>query len=206
MTIPQLIAEVIDKREGGMVFTHDAPDPPTFAGITIHTARRYYGESLTVDQLKQLSRSDVEQIYLKMFVIEPRFHLIDDADLRTVLVDFGINSGPEDAVRALQIALGFGGLDVDGRLGPKTLKAANHYANPRAAANSIAIARALYCTRLVQNDVNAFMQRFTAMKRKYPLQVREFFPTRKDELDVAAYAHGWVRRALQEITPVTGNV
>lgn len=203
MTIDELIDEVIDIREGGMVFTHDAPDPPTFAGITIDTARRFYGPSFTVEQLKKLGRADVEAVYLRLFVLDPQFHLVEHARLREVLVDFGVNSGPAQAVRELQRLLvarkALHDIDVDGRLGPATLAALERCNDYDEIADDLAVARALFCARLVQDDVNAFLLRWRELKRAHPAIVAQFFPRRRDELDYASYAFGWIRRALSSI-------
>jgi lysozyme family protein len=204
VTVADLITEVIDVREGGMVFTHDAPDPPTFGGVTIDTARRFYGASFTVEQLQRLTRGDLEAIYLRLFVIDPQLHRVAFQPLQFVLVDFGINSGPAQAVRELQRLLVARHFltrhDIDGRIGPTTIAALDRVDDPQELADDVAVARALFCARLVQDDVNAFLKRFADLKRDTPAAVwANYFPTRKDELDYAAYGYGWIRRALASI-------
>lgn len=202
MTIADSISETLDRE--GAEFTNDARDPggATKFGVTLRTARKVYGAGFTVEQLRQLTREQAFGIYLHEFVIEPRFDQIRDERLRFIVFDFGVNSGPSTAAKSLQRALGLTGGDVDGDVGALTLGVVNGVTDAERVeeiGNAIAVDRALFCARLVQNDVNAFLVKFSDLKRAHPDIVRAFFPNRKDELDVAAFNFGWVRRALSDV-------
>jgi lysozyme family protein len=198
MTIADAINETLDRE--GEAFTDDPRDPggATKWGITFATAQRVYGQSFTVEQLRRLTRDDAFAIYLRLYVIDPGFSKLADERLRFVVFDFGVNSGPATATKSLQRALG---VADDGVLGPQTLAASNALGADAShrVANAVAVDRALFCARLVQNDVNAFLKLFALLKREQPEIVRRYFPTRKDELDVAAFNHGWIRRALSDV-------
>ncbi len=210
MTTPFAIARAIDEtldREGAE-FTNNPRDPggATKWGVTLRTARAVYGARFTVEQLRQLTREQAFGLYVHRFVIAPRIDQITDDRLRFVVFDFGVNAGPERAIASLQAVLAhdvdFSTLAVDGKLGPKTLAAVNGITDAdrlEDLRNAVAVDRALFCARLVQNDVNAFLVRFEQMKREQPVIVKRYFPTRRDELDVAAFNFGWIRRALSDV-------
>lgn len=84
--------------------------------------------------------------YEERYVIGPRFHLVKDAKLQHQLVDFGVHSGPEVAIKKLQEILK---LPQDGIIGPKTL-AAIEAADPIVLNNKLALARVKMLARLVQ--------------------------------------------------------
>lgn len=67
----------------------------------------------------KVTEEEAREIYERKYVRSPRFHLIPDELLRAQLVDFGVNSGPMVAIMKLQ---GIIGADVDGVIGPDTLK------------------------------------------------------------------------------------
>lgn len=115
MTVEELIEDVIT-REGGFVdHRHDKGGPTKF-GITKGTLSRWRGRMVTVADVKALELGEARDIYLTQYVEQPGF--LDIAEpLRTHLVDFGVHSGPANAIRALQRVLG---LTQDGVLGPVT--------------------------------------------------------------------------------------
>lgn len=67
-----------------------------------------------------VSEAEAREIYLQKYVKFPGFDRITDAQLQAQLVDFGVNSGPQLAIRKLQEILG---VSADGVLGPETLSA-----------------------------------------------------------------------------------
>ncbi len=116
MTIDQILDEVI-RREGGYV--HDPVDRggPTKYGITKRTLRAWRGQSVTADDVQRLTKTEARAIYRRRYVDDPGFARLPDP-LRAQVVDDGVLSGPRQAVKDLQRAIG--GVTVDGRLGPKT--------------------------------------------------------------------------------------
>jgi lysozyme family protein len=78
----------------------------------------YRGQPATVEDVKRLTKDEAKGIYRTMY-IRP-FDAIPFESLRVQLVDYGVTSGPETAIRALQAVLG---VPVDGIIGPRTLTA-----------------------------------------------------------------------------------
>jgi lysozyme family protein len=194
-TVTDLIDQII-AREGGMTFTDHPADRggPTFAGITLATARRYFGPGYTVDDLRRMPRSDVDGIYLRMYVVDPKFVHLRDPALRAVVVDFGVLAGPRTAALALQRALDFGGAAVDGVVGPHTLAAANGATDPRGLVNAVAVAFTRHCSELARRDVNQFMARWGALRALAPDTVRQCFPASHAPLTHAMFVGGWIKR------------
>ena len=116
MTIDQILDEVI-RREGGYV--HDPADRggPTKFGITQRTLRAWRGQAVTADDVQRLTKTEARTIYRRRYVDDPGFARLPDP-LRAQVVDNGVLSGPRQAVKDLQRAIG--GVTVDGRLGPTT--------------------------------------------------------------------------------------
>ena len=116
MTIDQMLDDVI-RREGGYV--HDPVDRggPTKYGITQRTLRAWRGQAVTADDVRRLTTDEARTIYRRRYVDAPGFARLPDP-LRAQVVDNGVLSGPRQAVKDLQRAIG--GVTVDGRLGPKT--------------------------------------------------------------------------------------
>lgn len=119
MTEHDILDELL-VREGGW---RDAqprdnapPDPPTNMGITLPTLQAYYRKHLgiplstpvTIEDLKKLTPVLARAIYTQMFIADPGFTAenVPYAPLRVQLIDFGVNSGPERAIRWLQRVLG----------------------------------------------------------------------------------------------------
>lgn len=67
----------------------------------------------------KVTEEEAREIYERKYVRTPKFDLIPDDALRAQLVDFGVNSGPMVAIMKLQQIVG---ADVDGVIGPDTLK------------------------------------------------------------------------------------
>lgn len=106
MTVDALIEDVLTRDRGGS----------TKFGITKATLSRWRGRAMTTADVKALDVGEARDIYMVLYVSQPGF--LDIAEpLRTQLVDFGVHSGPAQAVRALQRVLG---VTDDGILGPVT--------------------------------------------------------------------------------------
>ena len=119
VTTDQIIDDLIE-REGGYV--HDPADRggPTKHGITQRALRAWRGHAVTADDVRHLTEEEARAIYHRRYVSEPGFTTLPDP-LRAQVVDDGVMSGPRQAVRDLQRAIGC--VQVDGVLGPKTRRA-----------------------------------------------------------------------------------
>jgi len=111
MTEDDLIGEVL-KREGGwrgqVIRPNKTVDPPTNKGITLPTlqawAKRHGQPQPMIKELRFLSDETAAAIYSELFITGPGFTPanIPFEPLRVQLIDFGINSSPERAIRWLQ--------------------------------------------------------------------------------------------------------
>lgn len=128
----QIIDDILDRE--GEEFTDRPADRggPTKWGVTLATFRAWRatgglhpplnGEQL-LESLKSLSRGEASDILEHLYLTGPRFHLVSNLTLRALLVDTGVQHGPETTIRMLQ--KGIAGLKVDGVLGPASLAVVN---------------------------------------------------------------------------------
>jgi lysozyme family protein len=142
--------DAIIAREG-RVYTNDPDDPggPTKFGITLKTLRAWRNnQRLEARDVELLTEAEARDIYFALYIVDPDFLILDDAPLRSQLIDFGVHSGPSTATRELQIIIG---AKPDGRLGPATLRILQDY-EARTVGNKLAVARTLFlCRQVVQN-------------------------------------------------------
>ena len=166
MTLDQLLTEVI-RREGGYV--HDPADRggPTKYGITQRTLRAWRSQAVSADDVRRLTRDEARAIYRQRYVDEPGFATLPDP-LRAQVVDDGVLSGPRQAVKDLQRAIG--GVTVDGRLGPQTRAALRQQGVAGVHARLIQV-RAARIGRIVQRHpdqarfLTGWLTRITAFAR-----------------------------------------
>ena len=166
MTIDQMLDDVI-RREGGYV--HDPVDRggPTKYGITQRTLRAWRGQAVTADDVRRLTTDEARAIYRRRYVEDPGFARLPDP-LRVQVVDDGVLSGPRQAVKDLQRAIG--GVTVDGRLGPKTRAALRQQGVAVVHAQLIQV-RAARIGRIVHRDpsqarfLKGWLTRITAFAR-----------------------------------------
>ncbi len=147
MTIDQILDDLI-RREGGYV--HDPADRggPTKYGITQRTLRAWRGHPVIPGDVRAMTQSEARAIYQRRYVDEPGFARLPDP-LRAQVVDDGVLSGPRQAVKNLQRAIG--GVTVDGRLGPKTRAALRQQGVAAVHAQLIQV-RAARIGRIVHRD------------------------------------------------------
>jgi lysozyme family protein len=134
MTTEEMIAELIDSREG-VEFTDDPSDlgGPTKFGITQDTLSRWRGYKVTRKEVQDLQRPEAEAIFRHMYVA--RFDGLDDR-VRLQAIDWYVNGG--NTIRTLQRLVG---VPDDGIIGPATRKAAGLH-------NPVWLARELWKERL----------------------------------------------------------
>lgn len=107
------------KHEGGYVDHKADPGGATNKGITLATFRRLVMPGGTKADLKKLTTEQAAVAYRKGYWNMVMGDLLP-AGVDFAVFDFGVNSGPARAVRELQKLVG---ADVDGVVGPQTLKA-----------------------------------------------------------------------------------
>lgn len=118
--VGRTIVRIID-REGG--FTDNPADRggATNFGITLVTLaawRHSKGRAVTTtEDVRNLTISEAMEIYRWEYVEKPGFLTIEDPELFDLVVDSGVNHGPDRAAKFLQEALG---VKADGDIGPKT--------------------------------------------------------------------------------------
>lgn len=145
------MAEQIVAREGGFVDDPDDPGGATNLGVTIHTMRRLGLDldrdgAVTAADVKRLSKAQAVEIYLKHYFLLPRIAELPEA-LHASVFDMYVNAGG-NAIKILQRMLCQMGeqVEVDGAIGPQTIKAWARaaLAAPRHIADAYGIARRNY--------------------------------------------------------------
>ena len=112
------LAKVLE-HEGGFVNHPRDPGGATNLGVTLRTWQEWRRRPVTVEQLKDLTPSDVAPMYRKKYWNIAGCDSLP-AGLDYVVFDFAVNAGPGRALKTLQTAVG---ATPDGVLGPKTLAA-----------------------------------------------------------------------------------
>jgi lysozyme family protein len=112
------IVAMILAHEGGIYTNHPADrGGPTKWGITIPVLSAFRGWDATVFDIQTLTRDEAAEIYTLKF-IRPFDGLA--LPVRSNVIDMGVNAGTYRAAILLQQAMG---VDVDGKVGPKTRSA-----------------------------------------------------------------------------------
>ena len=144
MIIPKTDEELVDaliKREGGLVSDVGDRGGLTFEGISIKSNPDLFAHGIP-------THSQVRQRYEERYVIGPGFTNIADMKVRSLLVDWGVNSGPAIAIKGLQAVCG---VSQDGILGPQTLSVAATL-HPEDLVNGLVAKRVQMIGRLITNN------------------------------------------------------
>lgn len=128
-TDAQIIEEIL-RREGSTYTDHPADrGGPTKYGITRATLRRYWNKTrpavarlITAQDVRELTEEKARTIYRDMFVVWPGFDRIANDSLRGLVVDSGVQHGPDDPIDWLQE---IGKVRRDGKFGPMSAAAIN---------------------------------------------------------------------------------
>lgn len=117
----QRSVEEVLKHEGGFSDHPADPGGATNYGITLKTYQQYRrNPHLTAEDLKNITPEEVYDIYKLGYWDKVRaYDLPSGVDF--LVFDMAVNAGPARAVKILQTVLG---VDVDGIIGNKTIKAA----------------------------------------------------------------------------------
>lgn len=123
MTIDAIITEIL-KREGWDKFTDHPADRggPTKWGITQDSWSAFIGRAATVDDVRKITELQAREFYRHRHVVAPGFDHINDAALRELAIDAGVNHGIGWAAKTLQQIVG---ARIDGDIGPESLRAIN---------------------------------------------------------------------------------
>ncbi|CAG9235998.1 hypothetical protein BGLA2_700041 [Burkholderia gladioli] len=151
------ISKIILNHEGGIVDHKNDKGGLTNRGIAWPTWQKYAKEDLgvepTVENLKALTESQAEVIYLKRFWEPKGFCQFRDDRIALMTYDWTITSG--GAVTQIQKMLNskYGAsVGEDGGLGPNTIKAINAVEDQDQLLQDIAEIRRKYYKMLVDND------------------------------------------------------
>lgn len=117
MTEEAILAGIL-QREGGYRFVPGDRGGATNFGITQATLGnwRKLGRPATPDEVRALPKEEAEAIYYAQYLAP--FAAVPNAALKVQLIDFGVNSSVERAIRYLQRTLG---IPATGELGLNTL-------------------------------------------------------------------------------------
>lgn len=148
IAIGQIIDELIE-REGGYSNRSADSGGPTNWGITLKTLQRVRNNpNLTSEDVKRLTKDEARMIYQKEYIEVPGYTMIPNDRLKVQLIDFGVNSGPARATKALQRVIG---VKDDGQIGPVTLAALTRFGYSKAN-NLVMRERILFLGRIVRDD------------------------------------------------------
>jgi lysozyme family protein len=130
-------------QEGGFCDNPNDPGGATNFGITLGTLQAWRQSAVTVDDVRALTRDEAIEIYRTNHWLPSRCgDMPGGIDL--MVFDFGVNSGPRTAVRAIQRLVG---VKDDGSVGPMTLAAIGR-ADTKALIGAVANARLAFCKAL----------------------------------------------------------
>ena len=110
--------------EGGFSNNKNDPGGYTMRGVTLATFRAVYGKSKTVEELKNITDAQWDNIFKLYYWDKCKADLIDNQSIANMLVDFAWHSGVSTAVKKLQKIVG---VEDDGIMGRVTIGAVNGY-------------------------------------------------------------------------------
>lgn len=186
------IIDAIIDREGGYINHPADPGGPTKYGITQKTLSEYRRIPVTAEAVRTLPRDEAFRIYRDRYVREPGFETLAGPSVRlpeniiSFLVDSGVNHGPSRPIKWLQE---FVGANVDGVIGPQTLRLTREATQFQPVDQHLAVSRLLnflvakrlrFFAHLAQRDANR-----VARGELPPEQSRTLF------------IEGWINRACE---------
>ncbi len=131
MTSPDylpFVERMIQRYEGGYGWDKNDHGGPTKYGITCYDLAEHRHQKMDSMQrwapiVQHMLIGEADKIYATKYATACRFNDLN-AGADCVVFDFGVNSGPSRAIKYAQEIVG---TDIDGVLGPATLKAINTY-------------------------------------------------------------------------------
>ena len=134
-------------HERGVSTPRRDPAGATMMGITKAIYEDYVGRSVSIDEIRDLTQDDVEPIYRSRYWNKVQGDVMPSG-LDWMLFDWGVNSGPRRASKALQLSVG---VRADGVIGPNTMDAVSK-ADIVATIEAIHKSRELFYRRLSTFD------------------------------------------------------
>ena len=154
-TVDEMITDIL-VREGGFVDHPADRGGPTKFGVTQKTLSAWLGRPATIEDVRDLEEGTARRIYEKNYFLAAGLDQLPPA-LQAQAFDIAINSGPRRAIKLVQAVInqtGFGPVQRDGIMGPKTAEAAAKAAEHlgQALGNALADERAKFYQRIVAAD------------------------------------------------------
>lgn len=113
------VLDLINDLEGGYIFHPNDPGGPTKYGITQATLSKWRGHKVTVEDVKNLDKSEAYDILDREYLSGVRFDALPPG-IDLAVADFGVNSGQKRASLFWQQIVGS---HQDGIIGPRTIQA-----------------------------------------------------------------------------------
>lgn len=145
MASSSVLAPFIRKWEGGFANHPNDPGGATKWGVTLNTYRLFYGSYKSVEDLKNMTEYEWNNIFIRGFWDKALATQIVSQSVANMIVDWGWNAGMKTAIKAVQRILG---CTADGIMGPITMGFINR-ANARDLFNKLYEARKKYYQNLV---------------------------------------------------------
>lgn len=142
-----LYAPKLRRLEGGFVDDPADKGGATMAGVTLATYRKFYGNSKSVTDLKNIRKEEWCYIMKTGYWDLVKADQIENQSIAEIFADWAVNSGVS-GIRAFQRAQG---LRVDGIVGPKTLAVLNS-PNEEVIFNRIKSARESFYRKLAMTN------------------------------------------------------
>jgi lysozyme family protein len=147
-----MIHEMIDgiiEREGGYIDLKADKGGPTNMGVTQKTLAAYRGHPVSKDDVKNLTKQEVRQIYYDIYWVKSGFGQLNLATLvEELLLDSAVHHGVSGATKLLQKAVA---VKADGVIGPVTRTVVNSMAPDKLAA-ALCAERVAKFGRIITND------------------------------------------------------
>ena len=132
--VEDAITQILDNEGGynnnssdrGNIVKEDGTVVGTMRGITPETYANYVGKNVnnvTAEEMQSITEDTSREIYKDQYWSKPKMQLLPE-ELQKNVFDMGVNSG-RNAVKILQRLAGMTGSDVDGLIGPDTIRAIN---------------------------------------------------------------------------------
>jgi len=154
MSFESAIAFVLE-REGGYVNDPTDKGGETNMGITSATLEGAKSHKVVPNTvtIANLTAGQATKIYEELFWKDKKLNMAgidtENSKLATVVFDFAVNSGPVSAAKELQALVG---AQIDGWVGPNTLKAIRDYGRDKVIKDFIARRSDWYYRIIVDNN------------------------------------------------------
>lgn len=116
MNAEEVITEILEREKGFVDHPADRGGPTKY-GITLRTLSEWRNAPVSAADVALLSESEARAIYRSRYVAP--FLMLQDPALLGLIADIAVNHGTLRATKWLQEAIG---ADVDGIIGPQTLR------------------------------------------------------------------------------------